>query len=158
MDKGFFHPLHTVQTYGIILHMDTAEIKLTDEQRRTLGGLGVVLCYVHGSVAAGTARADSDVDIAILFERQPEDPIQATTAIIQALDAFAPGREIDVATLNDASPLLAQSVAARGTLLYARSSDDVLRFQMHTMHEYESSRHIVYLGQQLALARAQVKV
>lgn len=118
--------------------------------------MGVVLLYVHGSVAAGRARKDSDVDIAVLFERMPEDTVAATTAVISALAGFESGREMDVAILNEASPLLKQGVAARGTLVYARSADDDLRFRIQTMHEYESSRRIVRIGQNASIARALV--
>ena len=126
---------------------------LTLEQRAKLAKLGVVLLYAHGSVAMGTARQDSDVDVAVLFHRMPEDPIEATGAIMRALCDFAPENKLDVAILNESSPLFKQIVASTGKLLYARSPDDALRFELRSMHEYEYSRHIVRLGQELVLKR-----
>ncbi|OGG72638.1 hypothetical protein A3A38_00145 [Candidatus Kaiserbacteria bacterium RIFCSPLOWO2_01_FULL_53_17] len=128
--------------------------QISEKQRLELKKLGVVLLYLHGSVAAGTAREDSDADIAVLFELTPKDPIQATTAILEALRGLIPGRELDIAILNGASPLLKQIVASRGKLLYARSPEDALRFELRAMHEYEYSRHVVRLGQELVLKRA----
>lgn len=139
---------------GIVSNMGRQDLRLTNEQKAALERLGVVLLYLHGSLAAGTARADSDADIAVLFERMPEDSIKVTTGVLEALAGFLPSREKDVAILNEASPLLKQSVASRGVLLFARSSDDDLRFQMNAMHEYEYSRHVVRLGQELLLKRA----
>lgn len=127
---------------------------LTNAQKDALAEAGVILCYLHGSVADDTARADSDADIAVLFEHAPKDGVEATTAVMEALRDFAPGRELDVAILNEASPLLVQAVASRGVLLYERSPDDRLRFELRAMHEYEYSRRVVRLGQQLALHHA----
>jgi len=126
------------------------------QQRVELEKLGVVLCYLHGSVANGTAREDSDVDIAVLFKQEPSDPIEATGALLQALEGYMPGREKDVALLNEASPLFKQIVASTGKLLYARSPDDALRFELRAMHEYEDSRYIAHIGREIAKARAGV--
>lgn len=133
--------------------MRKVEYTLSDTQRASLERLGVILCYMHGSVAAGVAREDSDVDIAVLFEKKPADSIQATTAIMETMRGLSPEREIDIAILNEASPLLNQIVASEGKLLYARSPEDMLRFELRAMHEYEYSRHVVRLGQELALRR-----
>lgn len=129
-------------------------IKLGRKHLGALRRLGVVLCYLHGSIASGTSRENSDADIAVLFEKAPADSIEATAAVHQALSGLVPGREIDVAILNEASPLLRQIVASTGKLLYARSPDDALRFELRAMHDYEYSRHVVRLGQELALKRA----
>jgi len=129
--------------------METDVLTLSEEQKAGLARLGVVLCYLHGSVATGLAGKDSDVDIAVLFDRAPHDAVQATADVVAALHGFVKNREMDVAILNTASPLLAQSVAARGKLLYARTPDDDLLFQICAMHEYESSRHIARIGREV---------
>ena len=133
--------------------MESNESQPSDTQIAKLKELGVTLVYLHGSVAAGTARGDSDTDVAVLFEKMPEDVIEAATAIRLVLAGIVPGRELDVAILNEASPLLKQIVASTGRLLYARSPDDTLRFELRAMHDYEYSRHVVKLGQELLLKR-----
>ena len=133
--------------------MENSELSLTEDQKTSLQKLNVVLLYLHGSVAAGTARANSDADVAALFEKTPTDSIEATAAIHEALRGLFPERELDVAILNEASPLLKQAVASEGKLLYARSSDDTLRYELRAMHDYEYSRHVVRLGQELLLKR-----
>jgi len=124
---------------------------LPETQQEALKNLGVVLLYVHGSVATGSARKDSDVDIAVLFDHTPADSVEATAGIVAALHGFEKEREMDVSILNEASPLLNQTVASQGKLLYARLPDDALLFEMRAMHEYEYSRQVVRLGQELAL-------
>lgn len=137
-------------------YMEQHDYILSAEQKAELKRLGVVLCYLHGSMAMGLERGDSDLDVAVLLDSGPKDAVDVTTSIIAALASFVPSREIDVAILNDASPLLAQSVAVRGKLLYARSSEDDLLFQIRAMHEYESSRRIVHIGQYVAATRAPI--
>ena len=132
------------------------QLSLSENQRRALEKIGVALLYVHGSVATGRARKDSDVDIAVLFERMPKDTVVATTATVSALTGFEVGREMDIAILNEASPLLNQMVASQGKLLYARLPDDALRFEIRAMHEYEYSRQVVRLGQELVLKHAHI--
>ncbi len=128
-------------------------LTLTDTQKEALRNTDVVLAYAHGSLARGTERNDSDIDIAVLFLHVPRDTVGATTRVIEALQGFVAGREIDIAILNDASPLLVQSVAARGTLLYARSSEDDISFQFRAMHDYEASRRIARIGREAVAAR-----
>lgn len=140
--------------HGNMAHMDTATLRLTDAERGELARLGVVLCYLHGSVAQGVAQQDSDVDVAVLFDEMPEDVITITGSLLQTLERFARGRELDVAILNEASPLFRQAVASRGCLLYSRSPDDALKFELRSMHDYEYSRPVARLGQKLALERA----
>ena len=125
---------------------------LTEAQILALANAAVELCYIHGSVATSTARTDSDLDIAVLLERGPADTIHATEVILEALRDYMPERNKDIAILNEASPLLQQTVASQGTLLYARSQDDVLRYELRAMQAYEYSRHVVRLGQELLLA------
>ncbi len=129
-------------------------ITLSERQKQALEKLGVVLCYLHGSVAAGTAHKDSDVDVAVLFEKMPKDVISTEGVLYSSLAGLVPGRKLDIALLNEASPLLKQIVASTGTLLYARSEDDTLQFVLRAMHEYEYSKHVVSLGQELVFQRA----
>ncbi len=136
--------------------MDIHDIQLYTKQKTELKKLGVVLLYLHGSVAAGTAREDSDVDIAVLFENKPDDSVGATTAIMQIFRGTIPEHKLDIAILNEASPLLKQIVASAGKLLYERSQGDSLEFELRAMHDYEYSKHVVKLGTDLILNRVSI--
>lgn len=133
--------------------MEQTPLALTDDMTRGLAQLGVVLCYAHGSVINGTAMRESDLDIAILFNAMPENALRTTTQIANALGDLAPRRELDIAILNEASPLFKQVVAVEGLLLYARSEDDRIRFEVHAMHEYEDSKGIRAIGYAALKAR-----
>lgn len=94
--------------------------------------------YVFGSVAAGRARPDSDLDIAVLLNR----PLPARRALSYRLDLMADlgaalGRaDVDLVILNDAPPLLAHRVLSRGRLVFERSAPGRVRFQVQTARRY----------------------
>ena len=134
--------------------MENSNFQLTDQQKAALQKLGVVLCYLHGSIAAGTPRTDSDADVAVLFENMPEDPIGVTGKLIDLLTGFIPGRELDIAILNEASPLLKQAVAVHGQLLYEHSLGDGLQFQLDTMDTYEDHLHFLRFQKYAAMVIA----
>ena len=46
--------------------------------------------FLYGSYARGTPRADSDIDVAVVMEKAPEDLLQAEA------DLFRMGMDIDV--------------------------------------------------------------
>lgn len=133
--------------------MEQASLSLTNTMERQLAKFGVVLCYVHGSVTRGTATRESDLDIAVLFERTPANPLRMIGDISEVLSALAPKRDLDIAILNETTPLFAQVIAVEGVVLYERSEDDRIRFEFRAMHEHEASKHVRRIGYVLLNAR-----
>ena len=76
---------------------------------------GIRLLLQFGSTVTGRARADSDLDLAVLLERSPET-LQEHAALINDLQGLAPDRTVDVAILNRADPLLLKQVTTQCTL------------------------------------------
>ena len=68
---------------------------------------GAVFAFVHGSRASGTARPDSDLDIAAWWPSQPP----------AAFEVSLPAG-VDLLVLNSAPLELAGRVATRGVLLF----------------------------------------
>lgn len=98
-------------------------VSIRERFERALSGLreffaarDVVLAYVFGSVAQDRERADSDLDIAVLFSpRVPRDryfdlTIELNTEIAGATHTNV----VDVVVLNTATPLLAYEVLTKG--------------------------------------------
>jgi predicted nucleotidyltransferase len=82
----------------------------------------IVAAYLFGSLAQGRAHPRSDVDIAILLARVPDEPGGTTDRQLQLmgdLERFA-DREVDVVILNSAPPLLQHQILLKGRLLYER--------------------------------------
>lgn len=80
---------------------------------------GVVLAYLFGSQAEGTARAESDVDIAVLLPgtMPPSHYFDVRLALTNTLMDFL-GKNVDVAVLNEVRASLAFDVVKHGQLLY----------------------------------------
>jgi predicted nucleotidyltransferase len=90
-----------------------------DELKAIFVKHGVVLAYLFGSQAEGSARPGSDVDIAVLLP--PGTPRETFLDVRLSLtnelvDVFH--KDVDVVVLNDAMALLAYEVAQHGVLLY----------------------------------------
>lgn len=72
-----------------------------------LRDVGAVFAFVHGSRARGTARPDSDLDVAAWWPAQPP----------AAFEVPLPAR-VDLLVLNSAPLELAGRVATQGVLLF----------------------------------------
>lgn len=79
---------------------------------------GVDELWLYGSQAEGGARADSDVDLAVLFRRRPEalEIFDARTELEELLR-----RDVDLVDLDQAPPILAMQVLKHGRLLVDRN-------------------------------------
>ena len=94
--------------------------------------------YIFGSVAAGRARPDSDVDIAVLVDRRvrPTLMLKYRLKLIADLGSALRRSDVEVVILNQASPLLAHRVLSQGTLVFERSASARVRFQVRTASRY----------------------
>jgi len=84
----------------------------------------VVSAYLFGSRARGTAHRQSDVDVAVLFERAllPErgDRSRAALALTTDLIALTHCNDVDLVVLNDATPELGWTAVDEGTRVFCR--------------------------------------
>lgn len=81
---------------------------------------GVASAYLFGSVAAGRAHRESDVDVGILLDRSvyPDRAARFEARLrLFGLLQSATGRDIDLVVLNDAPPQLARHIMTGGTPL-----------------------------------------
>ncbi len=80
----------------------------------------IVAAYLFGSLAQGRAHPRSDVDIAILLSRVPDEPGGTTDRQLQLMGEFRrfADREVDVVMLNTASPIPCHQVLRGGKLLH----------------------------------------
>ena len=74
------------------------------------------LLILFGSSVHGVRHAESDLDLAFLFD-QPAEILHLTNEVIRLLRTD----QVDVVDLRRASPLLTFSIAQKGQLLYERS-------------------------------------
>jgi uncharacterized protein len=81
---------------------------------------GVVLAYLFGSQAEGTARPSSDIDIAVLLPpgTPREQFFDRRLSLINAAMDVLHTSKVDLVVLNEAGPLLMHQVVKFGRVLY----------------------------------------
>ncbi|MEK7763361.1 MAG: nucleotidyltransferase domain-containing protein, partial [Nitrospirota bacterium] len=94
---------------------------------------GLIALYRFGSQAKGTARPNSDVDLAILTR----DPIPAMRRFELAQDlAIQLHRDVDLVDLRSASTVMRMQVISTGTCLNAPDEPARREFEMYAYSDY----------------------
>lgn len=117
---------------------------------RVLEPLGVEALWVFGSVARGTPRPDSDVDLGGLFHTPPDlDALLGARADLAAIV----GREVDLVDLEAVSPILAFQVVKDGRLIHEKTPDRRVRFVAELIGRYEDVKRFREPIERAAIAR-----
>ena len=96
----------------------------------------VVAVYLFGSRARGTARAASDVDLALLLRASPRPTLAGIARDVEAVAEGAVGVPVEAIVMNTAPPDLAHRVLRDGVLLLDRDRAFRLRFEVQSRNEY----------------------
>lgn len=99
-------------------------------------GAGIVAAYLFGSVARGTARADSDVDLGVLYERAPESTLEAQPFDLESALERLVSRPVQVVALNRAPVDLVHRVLRDGILVAERDRNARVQFEVRARNEY----------------------
>ena len=99
---------------------------------------GIVAAYLFGSVARGQERADSDVDVGIVFAAGKPDSLDALDRVARLQDGLtvAIGREVDLVPLNGAPPDLLHRVLMDRVLLHDGDHERRIEFEVRARNEY----------------------
>ena len=103
------------------------------------GRFGLDALLLFGSEATGSARQDSDIDLAALFRRMP-----AAIDLLDAEDEVADivGREVDLVDLAGVSPILAMQVQQTGLCVFGADSSALADFQAALPGRYEDLKRV----------------
>jgi len=117
-------------------------MEIDRQQRERLAAVaeeyGVDLMLLFGSVAAGRARPDSDLDLAVRFSGTV--PAMREVSRLQlALQELFPERKLDLAILNRADPLFLKQITDRCALLYG-SERTLAELKMYAFRRYQDHR------------------
>ena len=114
------------------MRVDEVVEKLRSVAADVLPATPVVIAYLFGSRARGTARADSDIDVAVLLSddvpRERYLDVQLAVADVLSRESRLPN--VDLVVLNDAPLTLRGRAVQEGQLLY--STDEPLRAEMES--------------------------
>jgi predicted nucleotidyltransferase len=95
-----------------------------------------VAVYLYGSEARGTATAMSDVDLAILYPRQPESTFEALPLSMEGDLERLLGRPVQIVVLNTAPSDLVHRVLRDGKMLVDRDRAARIRFEVRARNEF----------------------
>jgi len=114
----------------------------------------VLLGYMFGSFVEGRLTNESDVDIALLFEKEPDLPtlVSIMNGITDITD-----RKVDIVVLNYASPIIRMQVLKRGRLLKKTNDKIYNDFFLRAVKEYDDIK-IVRKAQEENILRGRVYV
>jgi predicted nucleotidyltransferase len=95
---------------------------------------GVLLVFLFGSAASGKMTEESDIDIGILFENEPD--IFEINELKSELNGILK-REIDIAVLNSAAPVLKMQVLKKGIPVFTKDKKHYNQFFVDTINQYD---------------------
>ncbi len=114
--------------------MNTEQIK---EQIRAFftGREEVTAVYLYGSAAQDRLTLHSDIDIGVLYKEDAQPDFQQQMSDTAALSTQL-NREVDLVTLNQASPILRMQLLKKGELLINNAPHQVNLFFIKTINDY----------------------
>lgn len=108
----------------------------------------VVAVWGFGSRARGEATASSDVDLAVLLDREVSlrEELRLRSRVVEELHRD----DVDLVVLNGAPPLLRYEVVSAGARLFARDEGAADRFEEQAVREAFDTAYLRDVQQRLA--------
>ena len=97
----------------------------------------IKLAFLIGSYAKGTARPDSDVDVAVLFGRSFD--VKQVLDLKEQLTELV-GVDVDLIVLDSVGPVMKMQVLKTGILLHAEKGA-YEQFFVSTVNEYDDLKY-----------------
>ncbi|MHC4955807.1 MAG: type VII toxin-antitoxin system MntA family adenylyltransferase antitoxin [Planctomycetota bacterium] len=96
----------------------------------------VAAAYLFGSVAKRTSKPDSDVDVAVLYDRPPPSTLGSPQMKLEAALEKVLRRPVQVICLNSVPPDLGIRVLRHGMLLTENDRSARIRFEVRLRNEF----------------------
>jgi predicted nucleotidyltransferase len=97
---------------------------------------GAAAVYLFGSVARGTARRDSDVDVAVLLEEDPPRTLAGLRFDLQGELEELLGLPVELVVLNHRSADFIHHVLSDGLLVLDHDPESRIAFEVRARNEY----------------------
>ncbi len=118
---------------------------------------GIRLLVQFGSTVSGREHGGSDVDLGVLLTHA-DVSLRTLAEIRQGLQECFPNREVDLAIINRADPLLLKKIMERCRLLYG-DPRELHRLGMYAFKRYQDHRRFLELERRFVAQRlAQYRV
>jgi len=115
-----------------------------------VGEVGLKVALVYGSAAAGTMRRDSDVDVAVLFDR-PLDMDARLTLWGRLTDALR--REVDLVDLYDLGGEILHQVLTKGRVVIKNDETAYYGLVKRMVYDREDFTGLVRQAQRARIGR-----
>ena len=109
---------------------------------------GISAAWLFGSVARGTARSDSDVDVGVLFRKDPPQTLDGYRFDLEADLEDLLGETVQLVVLNRAPADLSFRVLRDGKLLVNQDPSRRIRFEVRTHNDYGDLEPYLHLYRQ----------
>ena len=118
--------------------MDTTNAAITDSLKTFFNDYReeVAAAYLFGSIARGTAKPGSDVDVAVLFSGEHQPSLLGPETRLRGELERRLGRGVDLIALNRAPPDLIHRVLRDGILLAVHDASARVRFEVDARNRY----------------------
>ncbi|MGH2751199.1 MAG: type VII toxin-antitoxin system MntA family adenylyltransferase antitoxin [Actinomycetota bacterium] len=111
--------------------------RLKEGAEHAFGTAPVLFAYLFGSQATGTARPDSDVDVAVFLAHDAgEDHLQTALDLPSALFDTTNLTDIEVTVLNGAPLRIVGRVLGEGQLFFSVDEPSRVAFESRKLREY----------------------
>lgn len=114
------------------------DASLLEQLQQSLAGVdqGIVCVYLFGSQARGQAGKNSDIDVALLFDRSPPATLEGLRFDLGGALEARLHRPVDLVILNDAPPDLIHRVLRDGFIVLERDRAARIRFEVNARNQY----------------------
>lgn len=126
-------------------------IQHTEKLRTIAENFRLALITLFGSQATGKTHPGSDMDIAVLAEKElrPRELAEIASELAAALGV----KEVDITDLHNAAPLLLANVARSSQLLYEKNPSGFARFRIYAMKRFMEARPLFLMRDALLVKR-----
>lgn len=95
---------------------------------------GITAALLFGSQASGHATSESDIDVAVLYDLNPPEPLDVLQFKQQLSDVM--NLDVDFVILNNASPILAMQAISTGVPLFIDDMTSYREFEVRLITDY----------------------
>jgi predicted nucleotidyltransferase len=118
-------------------------MKISKEQQREINKMfeeeQVSFAYLFGSQANGTAIKNSDVDIAVMFNKDigENERFKGRLKLMSKMPKIFSGKKVEVVSLNDIRDILFKfAIVQPGKIIFKKDYSALLDFDLRTTNDY----------------------